>query len=165
MIELSNGESFSPQFIEGRLKFSPYIQDVMTIGGFDMAFVTAIVIIDFDNVSRWAEKNRVNFTTYVDLTQKPQVYDIIRKEIQRVNEDLPEAARIRKFVILHKAFDADEAELTRTRKLRRKALEQRYGMMIDAMYTDKDEVLVSAEVKYRDGRTGVVETAVRVMDV
>ncbi len=165
MIELANGESFSPQFIEGRLKFSPYIQDVMTIGGFDMAFVTAIVIIDFDNVSRWAEKNRVNFTTYVDLTQKPQVYDIIRKEIQRVNDDLPEAARIRKFVILHKAFDADEAELTRTRKLRRKALEQRYGMMIDAMYTDKDEVVVSAEVKYRDGRTGVVETAVRVMDV
>lgn len=165
MIELSNGESFSPQYIEGRLKFSPYIQDVMTIGGFDMAYVTAIVIIDFDNVSRWAEKNRVNFTTYVDLTQKPQVYDIIRKEIQRVNEALPEAARIRKFVILHKAFDADEAELTRTRKLRRKALEQRYGMMIDAMYSDKKEVLVSAEVKYRDGRTGVVETAVRVMDV
>jgi len=165
MIELANGESFSPQFIEGRLKFSPFIQDVMTVGGFDMEFVTAIVIIDFDNVSRWAEKNRVNFTTYVDLTQKSQVYDIIKKEIQRVNENLPQSARIRKFVILHKAFDADEAELTRTRKLRRKALEQRYGVMLDAMYTGKDQVLVSAEVKYRDGRTGVVETAVRVMDV
>lgn len=165
MIELSNGESFSPQFIEGRLKFSPFIQDVMTVGGFDMEFVTAIVIIDFDNVSRWAEKNRVNFTTYVDLTQKPQVYDIIKKEIQRVNENLPASARIRKFVILHKAFDADEAELTRTRKLRRKALEQRYGIMLDAMYTGKNEVTVSAEVKYRDGRTGVVETSVRVMDV
>jgi len=165
MIELANGESFSPQFIEGRLKFSPFIQDVMTVGGFDMAYVTAIVIIDFENVSRWAEKNRLNFTTYVDLTQKPQVYDIIKKEIHRVNENLPESARIRKFVILHKAFDADEAELTRTRKLRRKALEQRYGMMLDAMYTDKDEVTVSAEVKYRDGRTGVVETSVRVMPV
>ncbi|MCU0481216.1 MAG: AMP-binding protein [Anaerolineae bacterium] len=165
MIELSNGESFSPQFIEGRLKFSPFIQDVMTVGGFDMEFVTAIVIIDFDNVSRWAEKNRVNFTTYVDLTQKSQVYDIIKKEIQRVNENLPASARIRKFVILHKAFDADEAELTRTRKLRRKALEQRYGIMLDAMYTGKNEVTVSAEVKYRDGRTGVVETSVRVMDV
>jgi long-chain acyl-CoA synthetase len=163
MIELANGERFSPQYIEGRLKFSPYIQDVMTIGGFDMDFVTAIVIIDFENVSRWAEKNRVNFTTYVDLTQKPEVYALIRKEVERVNETLPPAARIRKFVILHKAFDADEAELTRTRKLRRHALEQRYGEMMDAMYGDQEKVTVSAEVRYRDGRTGVVETDVRVM--
>ena len=165
MIELANGESFSPQYIEGRLKFSPFIQDVMTVGGFDMEFVTAIVIIDFENVSRWAEKNRVLFTTYVDLTQKPQVYDIVKKEIERVNESMPPAARIRKFVILHKAFDADEAELTRTRKLRRRALEQRYGDMLDAMYGDQDEVTVTAEVKYRDGRTGTVQTSVRVMTV
>ncbi len=165
MIELANGERFSPQYIEGRLKFSPYIQDVMAVGGFDMEFVTAIVIIDFENVSRWAEKNRVNFTTYVDLTQKREVYELIRKEVERVNETLPPAGRIRKFVILHKAFDADEAELTRTRKLRRHALEQRYGDMLDAMYGDKDKVTVSAEVKYRDGRTGVVETDVRVMQL
>ncbi len=165
MIGLANGESFSPQYIEGRLKFSQYIQDVMSVGGFDMDYVTAIIIIDFENVARWAEKNRVNFTTYVDLTQKPEIYEIVRKEVERVNETLPPAARIKKFVILHKAFDADEAELTRTRKLRRRALEQRYGDMLDAMYTNKDEVLVSAEVKYRDGRTGVVETAVKVASV
>lgn len=165
MIELANGESFSPQYIEGRLKFSRFIQDVMAVGGFDMEYVTAIIIIDFENVSRWAEKNRINFTTYVDLTQKPQVYEIIKKEIERVNETLPPAARIKKFVILHKAFDADEAELTRTRKLRRRALEQRYSDMLDAMYGNKEEVRVSAEVKYRDGRTGTVETAVRVMAV
>jgi long-chain acyl-CoA synthetase len=165
MIELANGESFSPQYIEGRLKFSRFIQDVMTVGGFDMEYVTAIVIIDFDNVSRWAEKNRIHFTTYVDLTQKPEVYDLIRREIERVNASLPLAGRVRKFVILHKAFDADEAELTRTRKLRRRALEQRYGEMLEAMYTDKESVKVSAEVKYRDGRTGVVETAVRVATV
>lgn len=163
MIDLASGESFSPQYIEGRLKFNPYIQDVMAIGGFDMDFVTAIIIIDFDNVARWAEKNRIHFTTYVDLTQKPETYDIVRKEIERVNATLPPAARIRKFVILHKAFDADEAELTRTRKLRRRALEQRYGEMLDAMYGEKDEVVVTAEVKYRDGRTGTVETTVRVM--
>ncbi|MDX1995110.1 MAG: AMP-binding protein [bacterium] len=165
MIELANGESFSPQYIEGRLKFSQYIQDVMAVGGFDMDFVTAIVIIDFDNVARWAEKNRINFTTYVDLSQKQETYNLIRKEIERVNETLPESARIKKFVILHKAFDADEAELTRTRKLRRRALEQRYGDMLDAMYNNKDQVKVSAEVKYRDGRTGVVETSVRVATV
>jgi long-chain acyl-CoA synthetase len=165
MIQLANGESFSPQYIEGRLKFSPYIQDVMAVGGFDMPFVTAIIIIDFENMSRWAEKNRVNFTTYVDLTQKQETYDLVLKEIRRVNETLPRAARLRKFVILHKAFDADEAELTRTRKLRRKALEERYGDMLDAMYTDKDSVRVVAEVKYRDGRTGTVETDVRVATV
>jgi long-chain acyl-CoA synthetase len=165
MIELANGEKFSPQYIEGRLKFSPYIQDVMAVGGFDMEFVTAIVIIDFENVSRWAEKQRVSFTTYVDLTQKQEVYNLIRKEVERVNQTLPPAARIRKFVILHKAFDADEAELTRTRKLRRHALEKRYGDMLDAMYGNRDKVTVSAEVKYRDGRTGVVETEVRVMTV
>ncbi len=83
--------------------------------------------------------------------------------MEHVNETLPPAGRIRKFVILHKAFDADEAELTRTRKLRRHALEQRYGEMLDAMYGDQEKVTVSAEVKYRDGRTGVVETDVRVM--
>ncbi|MFW5709367.1 MAG: AMP-binding protein [Chloroflexota bacterium] len=165
MIQLANGESFSPQYIEGRLKFSRFIQDVMTVGGFDMEYVTAIVIIDFDNVSRWAEKNRVNFTTFVDLTQKTEVYQLVKSEIDRVNATLPPSGRIRKFVILHKAFDADEAELTRTRKLRRRALEQRYGDMLDAMYNDRDEVLVSAEVKYRDGRTGTVQTAVRVMNV
>ena len=165
MIQLANGESFSPQYIEGRLKFSRFIQDVMAVGGFDMEYVTAIVIIDFENVARWAEKNRINFTTYVDLTQKIEIYNIIKEEIERVNETLPPAGRIRKFVILHKAFDADEAELTRTRKLRRRALEQRYGDMLDAMYNDKDEVIVSAEVKYRDGRSGTVETAVRVGSV
>lgn len=165
MIELANGESFSPQYIEGRLKFSPYIQDVMAVGGFDMHYVTAIININFDSVARWAEKNRIAFTTFVDLSQKPEVYDLIKKEVERVNETLPPAARVKKFVILHKAFDADEAELTRTRKLRRRALEQKYGMMLDAMYNNLEQVLVSAEVKYRDGRTGVVETAVRVCSV
>src|SRR5690606_10773604 len=165
MIELANGEKFSPQYIEGRLKFSPYVQDVMTVGGFDMHYVTAIINIDFENVARWAEKNRIAFTTFVDLSQKPEVYDLIKKEVERVNATLPPAARVKKFVILHKAFDADEAELTRTRKLRRRTLEQKYGMMLDAMYGNLEQVVVSAEVKYRDGRTGTVETAVRVCAV
>jgi len=165
MIELANGEKFSPQYIEGRLKFSPYVQDVMTVGGFDMHYVTAIINIDFENVARWAEKNRIAFTTFVDLSQKPEVYDLIKKEVERVNATLPPAARVKKFVILHKAFDADEAELTRTRKLRRRTLEQKYGMMLDAMYGNLEQVVVSAEVKYRDGRIGTVETAVRVCAV
>ncbi len=165
MIELSNGHSFSPQYIEGRLKFSPYIQDVMTIGGFDMDYVTAIITIDFENVARWAEKNGIAFTTYVDLSQKSEVYELIKKDIERVNESLPEVGRVKKFVILHKAFDADEGELTRTRKLRRGTLQNKYGDILEAMYGDKADVNVRAEVKYRDGRIGVVETALRVAKV
>ncbi|NWF68077.1 MAG: AMP-binding protein [Chloroflexi bacterium] len=165
MIELANGEKFSPQYIEGRLKFSPYIQDVMAVGGWDMHYVTAIINIDFENVARWAEKNRISFTTFVDLSQKQEVADLIRQDVERVNQTLPEAARVKKFVVLHKAFDADEAELTRTRKLRRRALEQKYGDMLTAMYQNLAEVIVKAEVKYRDGRTGTIETAVKVSTV
>lgn len=163
LIPLAGGERFSPQYIEVRLKFSPYIQDVMAVGGEDKAFVSAIINIQFDNVARWAEKQRVSFTTFVDLSQKPEVYDLIRKDVARVNDTLPPAARIKRFVILHKAFDADEAELTRTRKLRRGFMAERYKDMIEAIYGGRDSVNVRAEVKYRDGRTAYVETAVRVM--
>lgn len=165
LIELSSGEKFSPQYIEGRVKFSPYVQDMMTIGGWDMDFVSAIIVIDFQNVSRWAEKNGIAFTTYVDLSQKPEVYEIIREEIARVNKSLPEYSRVKKFVILHKEFDADEAELTRTRKLRRGALQQKYADLLEAIYGDHRKVVVSAEVKYRDGRTSVIETELKVSDV
>ncbi len=165
MIELANGERFSPQYIEGRLKFSPFVQDVMAVGSDETHFVTAIVNIDFDNVARWAEKNRISFTTFVDLSQKQETYDLIKREVERVNNTLPPAARIRKFVILHKAFDADENELTRTRKLRRRTLEVKYKQMLDAMYHNLSQVVVSAEVKYRDGRTGTVETSVRVCEM
>ncbi len=165
MIELANGERFSPQYIEGRLKFSPFIQDVMAVGGFDMHYVTTIINIDFENVARWAEKNRVVFTTFVDLSQKPEVYELIKRAIEAVNETLPPAARVNKFVSLHKAFAAAETALTRTRTLRRRTLEQKYGDMLNAMYNNLDSVTVSAEVKYRDGRMGTVQTAVRVCEV
>ncbi len=162
MITLKGGEKYSPQFLEGQLKFSPYIRDVMTIGGEDKEYVTALINIDFENVGRWAEKQGIPYTTFVDLSQKPEVYELIRKDVERVNRSLPPAARIRKFVLLHKEFDADEGELTRTRKLRRNLLSQRYEEMISTMYSGGDSVTVRAAVKYRDGREGVVETTVRV---
>ncbi|HEY43477.1 MAG TPA: long-chain fatty acid--CoA ligase [Anaerolineae bacterium] len=163
LLELAGGGRFSPQYIEGRLKFSPYIRDVMAIGGADKAYVTTIIIIDFDNVGRWAEKQGIAYTTLVDLSQKPEVYGLIRADVEWVNKTLPPAARVRKFALLHKEFDPDEAELTRTRKLRRTFMEDRYEQMIDSMYSDGRDVRVQAEVKYRDGRMGVVETAVRIM--
>jgi long-chain acyl-CoA synthetase len=162
MLELRGGEKFSPQYIEGRLKFSPYIKDLMSIGGREREYVTAIVNIDFDNVGRWAEKRGIAYTTFVDLSQRPEVYDLIQADVEQVNKTLPPAARVRKFVLMHKEFDPDEAELTRTRKLRRGFMEERYQQLIDAMYNGLDEVRMQAEVKYRDGRRGVIETAIRV---
>ena len=162
MITLAGGDKYSPQFLEGQLKFSPYIRDVMTVGGEDRAFVTALINIDFENVGRWAEKRGIPYTTFVDLSQKQEVYDLIRQDVERVNRALPPAAHIHKFVLLHKEFDADEGELTRTRKLRRSLLSERYEDMIFTMYGSGDSVKVRAAVKYRDGREGIVETMVRV---
>ncbi|MGB1289075.1 MAG: AMP-binding protein, partial [Aggregatilineales bacterium] len=156
MIELGDGKSYSPQYIEGRLKFSPYIQDIMTVGGSGRDFVTAIIIIDFENVARYAEKRGMSFTTMVDLSQKDEIADLIREDIVRVNRDLPEYSRVHRFVIMHKEFDADEGELTRTRKLRRGILEEKYSDILDAMYGGETGTInVRAEVKYRDGRQGV----------
>jgi long-chain acyl-CoA synthetase len=162
MITLSTGEKYSPQYIEGQLKFSPYIRDVMTLGGEDKPFVSALINIDFDYVGRWAEKQGITYTTYVDLSQRPEVYGLIRKDVERVNRALPLAARIHKFVLLHKEFDADEGELTRTRKLRRSLLSERYDDMITTMYGQGDSVQVRATVKYQDGRESTVKTAVQI---
>lgn len=164
MLTLAGGETFSPQFIEGRLKFSPYIRDVMAIGGQDREFVTALIIIDFENIGAWAEKQRLNYTTFVDLSQKQEVYALIRQAVQQVNESLPPAARVRRFVLMHKEFDADEAEMTRSRKLRRGFLYERYDEIIEAMYRGDDAIQVRAPVRYRDGREGVIETAIKIAD-
>jgi long-chain acyl-CoA synthetase len=163
MLKLAGGESFSPQFIEGRLKFSPYIRDVMAVGGENREFVTALIIIDFENTSQWAEKQRITFTTFVDLSQRPQVFELIRRAVEDVNDSLPPAARIRRFVLMHKEFDADEAEMTRTRKLRRNVLYDRYGDIIEAMYRGDETIQVRAPVRYQDGSEGFMATEIRVM--
>jgi long-chain acyl-CoA synthetase len=163
MLTLANGERFSPQFIEGRLKFSPYIRDVMAIGGETRDYVTALVIIDFETVGQWAEKNRLGYTTFVDLSQKPEVYELIRAAVEEVNTTLPPAARIRRFVLMHKEFDADEAEMTRTRKLRRGFLADRYGAIVESLYNGSEAIQVRAQVRYQDGSEGFIETEIRVL--
>ncbi len=160
MLELAGGEKYSPQYIEGRLKFSPYIKDAMALGGKDKPFVAAIVNIDFENVGRWAESKHITYTTFADLSQKPQVYDLIRQDVERLNRFMPEPARIQRYVLLHKEFDPDEAEMTRTRKLRRAFVENKYAELIAAIYGGKDEFATQAEVKYRDGRKATVKTAI-----
>lgn len=165
MGELSSGAKYAPQYIEGRLRFSPYIKDAMVIGGKDKDFVSAIVNIDFAMVGKWAERHHIPFTTFVDLSQKNEVADLVRQDLARVNGYLPDQSHVKKFVLLHKEFDPDEAELTRTRKLRREFMEERYKDLIDALYGDKDKVDVQAPVTYRDGRKGVVTTGIKVRSI
>jgi long-chain acyl-CoA synthetase len=160
--ELKGGRKFSPQFAEIRLRFCPYIKDALVIGGEDKDYVTAIINIDLDNAGRWAEAKRIPYTTFTDLSQKPEVIQLIKKDIQRINKFLPEWSRIRKFVNLHKEFDADEAELTRTRKLRRAFVESRYSDLITALYGKDREYHVEASITYRDGRKGVIKTAIQI---
>jgi len=165
MGQLSSGIKYAPQYVEGRLRFSPYIKDAMVIGGKDKDFVSAILNIDFAMVGKWAERNHIPYTTFVDLSQKKDVADLVQKDLVRVNGYLPEPARVRRFVLLHKEFDADEAELTRTRKLRREFMEERYKDLIEAIYKDGKEIKVKAPVTYRDGRKGVVATSIKVRNI
>jgi long-chain acyl-CoA synthetase len=162
MGELKSGAKYAPQYIEGRLRFSPYIKDAMVVGGKDKDFVSAIVNMDFTMVGKWAERRRIPYTTFVDLSQKDEVAELVKKDLLRVNSYLPEASRVRRFVLLHKEFDPDEAELTRTRKLRRDFVEERYKDLIRGMYEGDSEVKVQASVTYRDGRKGTVSTSIKI---
>ena len=161
MLTLANGEKFSPQFIEGRLKFSPYIRDVMAVGT-ERDFVTALIVMDFGNVGNWAERRGLGYTTFIDLSQKQEVYDLIQKAIAEVNESLPPNGRVRRFVLMHKEFDADEEEMTRSRKLKRNVLYTKYDDIIIGLYNGSDRVDVRATVQSQDGSTSVVETAVKI---
>jgi long-chain acyl-CoA synthetase len=165
MIELAGGDKYSPQYIEGQLKISPIVRDAMAVGGGGQEYVTAIISIDFENVGHWAERRGLSYTTYVDLSQKPEIYDLLRREVVRVNQTQPPPARIRRFVSLHKEFDPDEGEITRTRKLRRRFLEDRYQGIVEAMYNGKHSVNVSATVQYRGGRVGTVDTTLQIITI
>ncbi|MFW6099647.1 MAG: hypothetical protein ACOC79_04035, partial [Thermodesulfobacteriota bacterium] len=162
--ELAGGKKFSPQYTEVRLRFSPYIKDALVIGGPDKDYVTTLINIDLDNVGRFAEAHHIAYTTFTDLSQKPQVIDLIQKEIEKVNATLPDWTRVKRFVNMHKEFDADEEELTRTRKLRRTFVEDRYKDLITALYADEPEYTVEATVTYRDGRKGTMHTAIQVTE-
>jgi len=159
---LKGGKKFSPQYPEIRLRFSPYIKEVIVVGGEEREYACCLVNIDLDNVGKWAEERGIAYTTIADLSQKDEVIELIRKEIEKINRTLPEEARLKKFLNLPKEFDADESELTRTRKLRRSFLEERYYDLIGVLYSGKDELEVEMPVVYRDGRTGMMKRFIRV---
>lgn len=159
---LSSGKKFSPDYSEIRLRFSPYLKDALVFGVESEDYVTAIINIDKENVGRWAEAGHIAYTTFTDLSQKPEVIDLVAKEIEKVNKGLPDHARIKKFVNLQKEFDPDESELTRTRKLRRAFVEQRFKDIIDCMYSGSTEIEIQSEITYRDGRKGLTGTILKV---
>lgn len=163
--KLKSGAKFSPQFIESQLRFGGYIKDAMVLGDEEKEYVAAIINIDFESVGKWAEKQGVPYTTFVDLSQKPEVARLVLMDIERVNKSVPEPARVSKFVLLHKEFDPDEAELTRTRKLRRRYMEGRYKDLIDAIYSAQDEFMVESGVTYHDGRSGTIRAGIKINQV
>ncbi|MCM3092241.1 MULTISPECIES: AMP-binding protein [unclassified Cytobacillus] len=162
VIRLDTGEMFSPQFIENKLKFSSFIQEAVAIGK-DRPYVVAMINIDMKNVGRWAEKNQISYTTYTDLSSKPQVLELIEKQVQEINQALPEKARVKKFVLLYKELDADDEELTRTKKVRRQFVAKKYQALIDGLYTEDKKIRVNGTIKYRDGMEQTIQTTLQVI--
>lgn len=161
---LSDGRKFSPQFLEARLKFSPYIREALIVGN-NRSNVTAIICIDYNTVGKWAEDHGINYTSYPELSQIPQVYDLIMRAIGDVNKSIPESAKIRRFANLYKEFDADDDELTRTRKIRRAFVENRYKSIIDMLYSDKEILHMDTTINYEDGRVSKIKVDIRLQDV
>ena len=161
---LNDGRKFSPQFLEARLKFSPYVRDALVIGH-QRPYITAIVCIDYNTAGKWAEDNGINYTSYPELSQIPQVYSLVERAIIELNRTLPEPAKVLKFANLYKEFDADDDELTRTRKIRRAFVENRYKDIIDALYTKADTVHMDTNITYEDGRVAQIKTDLRLHDV
>jgi long-chain acyl-CoA synthetase len=164
IIRNKSGHAFSPDFIETRLKFSPYIKEAVIFGE-GRPYITLMVNIDFGNVGVWAEERMIPYTTYMDLSQQQAVEELILSEIKRINEQLPDVMKIRKFFLLYKLLDADDEELTRTGKVRRRFVYGLYIKLVEAMYRDQTEVDVKAKVQYRDGQIGKVETRVKIISL
>jgi long-chain acyl-CoA synthetase len=165
LIRLTGGDTLAPQLVESRLRFSPYIKDAWVFAGPQRSYASAIIAIHYHNVGRWAGQRKVAYSNFAELSQKPEVCELVKQSIIRINETLPAGARVKKYVNLHKEFDADEGDLTRTRKLKRRFLEGRYREIIEALYGEKTEVPVEVPVKSRDGRTVTVRTVLRIQNV
>jgi len=161
---LADGTPFAPQFIENKLKYSPYIREVVAFGH-AKPFVAAMVAIDLGTVGNWAERRGIPYTSYMDLSQKPEVRELLRDEIRKSNATLPDATKIRRFLLLTKDLDADDAEMTRTRKVRRGFVAEKYAPVVDAFYAGRAEVELRTAITYEDGRQASIQSRVRIEDV
>ena len=167
--KLNDGSIFPPKYIENKLKFFPNIKEAVAFGdGRD--FVSAFINIDLTAVANWAERNNIVYGSYQELAGHEQVYQQIEDHVRQVNKDLAaeprmEGAQIQRFLVLHKELDADDGELTRTLKVRRKFVNERYDVLIEALYSDKTEQFVSTEVVFEDGRTGNIDATVNLRSI
>jgi long-chain acyl-CoA synthetase len=164
IMTLQDGTRFAPQDLETRLKFSAYINEAMVCGG-DRTYVAAIVSIDLENVGNWAKKRGISYTTFQDLSQRQQVYELIKEEIRKINERFPDNIRIKKFTILLKPLHPDDGELTRTRKVRRKFVNERYEDLIKDLYNDINEHDLDIAIRYEDGRVSTFSGKVAIKEV
>ena len=163
VVHTAKGERYIPNYIENRLKFSPYVKDAAVIGrGRDT--LAALICIDKEAVGLWAELHGISYISYADLSQKPQVIELVASAVKHVNSTLLEGLQLRQFVCLHKEFDADDGEITRTRKIRRNVVEERYQPIIDAIYDRKRTVLMQAQVSYESGEVSVIERTLSVQE-
>ena len=159
----------SPNFIENKIKFFQFIKEAVVFGN-QRDFVTAFINIDLEAVGNWAERKGMAYSGYTDLAGQDAVYELIRDCIEKVNADLASDARmsgsqIKRFLILHKELDADDGELTRTRKVRRNFIADRYAVLVDALYGGKPSCYIETQVKYEDGREGKISADLRIEDV
>ncbi|UCG12822.1 MAG: AMP-binding protein, partial [Deltaproteobacteria bacterium] len=164
LMRLEDGTQFSPMYIENKLKFCPYIVESVVLGD-QKPWVTAMICIDFKHTGKWAEDRRIGYTTYTDLAAKPEVYELIEREVVRVNRSLPEGARIKKFLLLYKELDPDDEELTRTKKVRRKFINEKYDKEIAALYSDVQSLEIESQIRYQDGKTATLRTNLLVRKV
>ncbi len=164
VMHLTDGTRFSPQFIENKLKFSPYIKECVCLGE-KRDFLAAMLCIDYPNVGKWAEGRRISYTTYTDLAGKTEILELLAKEVGKMNATLPATTRIRRFVLLYKELDADDDELTRTRKVRRAFVEERYRHVIDGLYAGATAIPIDAVIQYQDGKTSRIRTTLAVRDL
>jgi long-chain acyl-CoA synthetase len=164
----SDGAMFAPKYVENKLKFFPYIKEAVAYGD-GRERVCVMINIDFEAVGNWAERHNLPYAGYTDLAQKPDVYALVKECVEKVNADLAADERlagsqISRFLVLHKELDADDGELTRTNKVRRGFIAEKYKVLVDALYGGKSEQHVETQVKFEDGRTGVVAATLKIVD-
>jgi len=162
--KLSDGTPFAPQFIENKLKFSPFIGEAVAFGD-GRPFVAAMIAIDLTTSGNWAERHNLAYTSFQDLSAKPELRELVRDEIRKCNASLPAASRIGRFILLNKEFDADDNEITRTRKIRRRFVADKYAAVVEAFYSGAHQVDLSTEITYEDGRKAMLNSTIAIDEV
>jgi len=162
--KLSDGSAFAPQFVENKLKFSPFIREAVAFGD-QRPFVVTMIAVDMQTVGTWAEKRGLAYTSFMDLSGKPEVAALIGAEIAKSNVTLPDVQQVRRYLLLNKELDADDAEMTRTRKVRRRFVAEKYDSVITAFYGGKQEADVAVEITFEDGRKSTLNSTISIHDV